>query len=121
LFQIMWGGMIPYYTTFYLCKASLLSMYLQLFPCFMTKRRILLWVTIAYCSLAYVVTISLQLFLCFPIERNWQAMTCPLPVPSQLTPILKVRHRTRASVRPGCDSHRVPDRLGVAHFREHHA
>ncbi|KAJ3456013.1 hypothetical protein MRS44_016036 [Fusarium solani] len=45
LLRIMWGGMIPYYTTFYLCKASLLSIYLQLFPCFMKKRRILLSVT----------------------------------------------------------------------------
>ncbi|KAH6879881.1 hypothetical protein B0T10DRAFT_532155 [Thelonectria olida] len=66
-----WGGIIPYYTTFYLCKASLLSFYLQLFPRFMKRRRILLWVAVAYCSLAYVVTISLQLFLCFPVERNW--------------------------------------------------
>ncbi|KAH7139747.1 hypothetical protein B0J13DRAFT_67579 [Dactylonectria estremocensis] len=71
LLRIMRAGLIPYLTTFYLCKASLLAVYLQLFPFFMTKRRIALWVAIAYCAAAYIVTMCLVLFLCFPIDRNW--------------------------------------------------
>ncbi|KAH7120492.1 hypothetical protein EDB81DRAFT_914107 [Dactylonectria macrodidyma] len=71
LLRIMWAGLIPYFTTFYLCKASLLAVYLQLFPIFMIKRRIALWVTVGYCAVAYVVTMCLVLFLCFPIDRNW--------------------------------------------------
>ncbi|RYP11064.1 hypothetical protein DL765_007897 [Monosporascus sp. GIB2] len=76
MLKLLWASTIPFFTTFYLSKASLLATYLQLFPCFMVKRRILLWVTIGYCAGAYIATISLQLFLCFPIERNW-AVTQP--------------------------------------------
>ncbi|KAH7137764.1 hypothetical protein EDB81DRAFT_844225 [Dactylonectria macrodidyma] len=72
--RMMWAALIPFFTTFYLCKASLLAVYLELFPPFMTKRRIVLWTTIIYSALAYVVSICLQLFLCFPIERNWTIM-----------------------------------------------
>ncbi|EMT74498.1 hypothetical protein NOF04DRAFT_14019 [Fusarium oxysporum II5] len=69
--RLSWAAMFPFLTTFYLCKASLLAVYLQLFPTFMKTRRILLWITIAYCAAAYIVTISLQLFLCLPVWRNW--------------------------------------------------
>ncbi|KAH7141530.1 hypothetical protein B0J13DRAFT_585862 [Dactylonectria estremocensis] len=69
--KMIWASVIPFFTTFYLCKASLLFMYLQLFPRFMKKRRIALWATIIYCAVAYIVSMSLQLFLCFPIQRNW--------------------------------------------------
>ncbi|KAJ3524775.1 hypothetical protein NM208_g11921 [Fusarium decemcellulare] len=68
---IMWVGAIPFFTTFYLCKASLLAVYLQLFPPFMLKRRMALWAVIVYCALAYLATIFVQLFACFPIQRNW--------------------------------------------------
>ncbi|KAF5704125.1 hypothetical protein FMUND_12667 [Fusarium mundagurra] len=61
----------PFYTTFYLCKASLLVIYLQLFPPFMVIRRLMVWIVVVYCVCAYIVTISLQLFLCYPIQRNW--------------------------------------------------
>lgn len=101
LLKIMWAGTIPYFTTFYLCKASLLSCYLQLFPRFMKKRRILLWVTIGYCTLSYVATILIQLFFCFPIERNW------------------VHHQTRDHVRADLDKNSVPDHLGVTLFGKH--
>ncbi|KIL90492.1 hypothetical protein FAVG1_06224 [Fusarium avenaceum] len=41
--KYMWACVIPFFTTFYLCKASLLVVYLQLFPPFMKKRRIVVW------------------------------------------------------------------------------
>ncbi|KAF5648594.1 hypothetical protein F52700_910 [Fusarium sp. NRRL 52700] len=66
-----WVNPFPFYTTFYLCKASLLVIYLQLFPPFMVIRRLMVWIVVVYCVCAYIVTISLQLFLCYPIERNW--------------------------------------------------
>lgn len=70
----MWASVIPFFVTFYLCKASLLVVYLQLFPPFMTKRRIILWSVVAYCACALIVSLCLQLFLCFPIKRNWYAV-----------------------------------------------
>ncbi|KAH7150850.1 hypothetical protein DER46DRAFT_513355, partial [Fusarium sp. MPI-SDFR-AT-0072] len=66
-----WVNPFPFYTTFYLCKASLLVIYLQLFPPFMVIRRLMVWIVVLYCVCAYIVTISLQLFLCYPIQRNW--------------------------------------------------
>ncbi|KAK2688334.1 hypothetical protein QWA68_013019 [Fusarium oxysporum] len=66
-----WVNPFPFYTTFYLCKASLLVIYLQLFPPFMVIRRLMVWIVVVYCVCAYIVTISLQLFLCYPIQRNW--------------------------------------------------
>ncbi|KAF5591866.1 integral membrane protein [Fusarium pseudocircinatum] len=66
-----WVNTFPFYTTFYLCKASLLVIYLQLFPPFMVMRRLMVWIVVVYCICAYVITISLQLFLCYPIQRNW--------------------------------------------------
>ncbi|KAF4494043.1 integral membrane [Fusarium agapanthi] len=66
-----WVNPFPFYTTFYLCKASLLVIYLQLFPPFMVMRRLMVWIVVVYCICAYIATISLQLFLCYPIERNW--------------------------------------------------
>ncbi|KAI3571934.1 hypothetical protein IWW34DRAFT_638448 [Fusarium oxysporum f. sp. albedinis] len=74
--RMLWASVIPLFTTFYLCKASLLAVYLQLFPnpfFFFNQYNMListLWVVIGYCAIAYVVSIGLQLFLCFPIERN---------------------------------------------------
>ncbi|RBQ67904.1 hypothetical protein FVER14953_21121 [Fusarium verticillioides] len=73
--QYNWVNPFPFYTTFYLCKASLLVIYLQLFPPFMVMRRLMVWIVVVYCVCAYIVTISLQLFLCYPIERNWYYST----------------------------------------------
>ncbi|KAF5985870.1 integral membrane protein [Fusarium coicis] len=72
--QYMWASVIPFFVTFYLCKASLLVVYLQLFPPFMTKRRIVLWSVVGYCACALIVSLCLQLFLCFPIRRNWSIL-----------------------------------------------
>ncbi|KAF4451840.1 hypothetical protein F53441_5159 [Fusarium austroafricanum] len=76
--RYMWAGIIPFFVTFYLCKASLLVIYLQLFPPFMKKRRMVLWGTVFYCAAAFITSLCLQLFLCFPIERNWSVLG-PLP------------------------------------------
>jgi hypothetical protein len=69
--RLVMNYVIPFYTTFYLCKASLLAVFLQLFPIFMVKRRALLWAVVVYCILAYTVTISLHLFICYPVKRKW--------------------------------------------------
>lgn len=61
---------IPLWSSFYLCKASLLAAYLTLFEEFMKKRRFFLWVTIAYNVVAYVVSLAALLFICEP-ERYW--------------------------------------------------
>ncbi|CEI65855.1 unnamed protein product [Fusarium venenatum] len=47
--KFTWANAIPFFSTFYLCKASLLVVYLQLFPTFMRKARIVLWGVVAYC------------------------------------------------------------------------
>ncbi|RKL00689.1 hypothetical protein BFJ68_g12689 [Fusarium oxysporum] len=72
--RYMWASVIPFFVTFYLCKASLLVVYLQLFPPFMIKRRIILWSVVGYCACALIVSLCLQLFLCFPIKRNWSIL-----------------------------------------------
>lgn len=72
--KITWAVTIPFFTTFYLCKASLLVVYLQVFPTFMRKARIVLWAVVAYCVCAYVVSMSLVIFLCFPTQRNWSVL-----------------------------------------------
>ncbi|KAF7555266.1 hypothetical protein G7Z17_g2311 [Cylindrodendrum hubeiense] len=71
ILKILWAWCFPFFTTHYLSKASLLAFYLHLFPIFMVKRRLVLWATIAYCVVAYIVSISVVLFVCFPIDRNW--------------------------------------------------
>ncbi|ENH74262.1 hypothetical protein FOC1_g10004865 [Fusarium oxysporum f. sp. cubense race 1] len=79
--QYNWVNPFPFYTTFYLCKASLLVIYLQLFPPFMVIRRLMVWIVVVYCVCAYIVTISLQLFLCYPIQRNWYYRTIIFEIP----------------------------------------
>ncbi|KAG8676127.1 hypothetical protein FPOAC2_02210 [Fusarium poae] len=69
--KFTWANSIPFFSTFYLCKASLLVVYLQLFPTFMRKARIVLWGVVAYCMCAFIISMSLVIFLCFPTERNW--------------------------------------------------
>ncbi|KAJ3512517.1 hypothetical protein NM208_g15314 [Fusarium decemcellulare] len=69
--QLFFASYFPYYTTFYLCKAALLAVYLQVFPDFMVKRRIFLWVTIGFVAVSYVATIVLIFCICLPLERNW--------------------------------------------------
>ncbi|KAI1060858.1 hypothetical protein LB507_010148 [Fusarium sp. FIESC RH6] len=61
----------PFHTTFYLSKAALLSVYLQVFPSFMVKRRRFLWAVIAYVAASYTTTILLLTCLCLPTWRHW--------------------------------------------------
>ncbi|KAL6361027.1 hypothetical protein LRP88_04489 [Fusarium phalaenopsidis] len=78
--QLFFAVNFPFYTTFYLCKAALLAVYLQVFPEFMVKRRIFLWVTIVFVVIAYIVTITLIFTICLPLERNWEISvqkSCP--------------------------------------------
>lgn len=71
LWQTMWLTQIAFWTTCSLSKAALLSTYLQIFPKFMQKRRIFLWVTIVYVVLAYIMSIILLLSICVPISTYW--------------------------------------------------
>ncbi|KAH8684032.1 hypothetical protein BGZ61DRAFT_534715 [Ilyonectria robusta] len=80
IFKTFWLANIPLCTTLYLSKAALLSMYLQIFPEFMRKRRIFLWAVITYVAMAYVTTILLIFCICIPFETNWDMdpqSTCP--------------------------------------------
>ncbi|RGP77778.1 hypothetical protein FLONG3_4072 [Fusarium longipes] len=52
-------------------RAALLSVYLQVFPVFMVKRRIFLRVTIWIVAFSYVITILLILCVCVPLPRHW--------------------------------------------------
>ncbi|KAF4445335.1 hypothetical protein F53441_10884 [Fusarium austroafricanum] len=61
----------PFYTTFYLSKAALLSVYLQIFPDFMVKRRRFIWAIIIYVAMGYVITILVLSLSCLPTWRNW--------------------------------------------------
>lgn len=69
--QLLWASQFPFFLTFNLAKATLLSIYMRLFPVFMVKRRIVVWAVIVYCAAAFVATIFLTLFICYPVERNW--------------------------------------------------
>ncbi|KAJ4206934.1 hypothetical protein NW759_014124 [Fusarium solani] len=78
--QLFFAVNFPFYTTFYLCKAALLAVYLQVFPEFMVKRRIFLWATIVFVVIAYIITITLIFTICLPLERNWEISvteSCP--------------------------------------------
>ncbi|KAH7126523.1 hypothetical protein B0J13DRAFT_149012 [Dactylonectria estremocensis] len=79
LFKMLWMFNIPFFSTLYLCKAALLSMYLPIFPIFMGKRRIFLWMTIVFVFLSYLITMVLLFCICTPIESVWdlEPRSCP--------------------------------------------
>jgi hypothetical protein len=68
---MLWASVIPFYATLYLCKLSLVAVYFQLFPDFMVKLRVALWVTVAFCSASWTVSMGVHIFLCWPLERLW--------------------------------------------------
>ncbi|KAH8734169.1 hypothetical protein BGZ61DRAFT_491579 [Ilyonectria robusta] len=79
--EMFWFISIPFYMTLYFSKAALLSMYLQIFPNFMRKRRMFLWATIIYVALSFAASILLFCLICLPIETNWDLSTqstCPV-------------------------------------------
>lgn len=69
--QLYYFADYPFYVTFYLSKAALLAVYLQIFPVFMVKRRRFLWVVIVYVAMGFVITILLLSLSCLPVWRNW--------------------------------------------------
>jgi len=69
-----WVSNFPFFTALYMCKAAILSFYLQLFPTFMHLRRKILWAAITYTFISYVLSLLLNTFLCHPIRRNWYAI-----------------------------------------------
>ncbi|CCF32324.1 hypothetical protein CH063_04735, partial [Colletotrichum higginsianum] len=71
IWKLQWGGQFPFFTAFYLCKATLLTLYARFFPVFMQTRRKILWGTMAFCGCAYLATILTTLTICRPIEGNW--------------------------------------------------
>ncbi|KAH7335100.1 hypothetical protein BKA66DRAFT_379166, partial [Pyrenochaeta sp. MPI-SDFR-AT-0127] len=71
--RYFWATNIPFYATIYLCKASILAFYLDLFPRHNHLHRTLLYAVIGYSASAFVVSLFLVLFLCFPVERQWFA------------------------------------------------
>ncbi|KAG8671951.1 hypothetical protein FPOAC2_05315 [Fusarium poae] len=77
--KLLFACNFPFYTTLYLCKAVLLSVYLQAFPEFMVKRRRFLWATIWITAISYVTTIMIIMCNCLPLARHWDLdsdMTC---------------------------------------------
>ncbi|KAL0765961.1 hypothetical protein CaCOL14_011702 [Colletotrichum acutatum] len=69
--QLQWSGQFPFFTAFYLCKATLLSLYARFFPIFMETRRKILWGTMVYCGCAYITNILTLLLICRPLQGNW--------------------------------------------------
>ncbi|WAO91473.1 Hypothetical protein NCS54_00894600 [Fusarium falciforme] len=78
--RMIWSSVFPFFTSLYFCKFALLATYLQLFPRFMKKLRVALYVAIVYCVSGYLVSMSVQLFLCWPIEGNWSFASNPAVV-----------------------------------------
>ncbi|KAF2178729.1 hypothetical protein K469DRAFT_598726, partial [Zopfia rhizophila CBS 207.26] len=61
-------GSFPYFTIFYLYKATILAFYLQICPVFLHVHKIILRTAIAYTLIGYIILILLNLLLCFPVE-----------------------------------------------------
>uniref|UniRef100_A0A8H7K1X5 Rhodopsin domain-containing protein n=1 Tax=Bionectria ochroleuca TaxID=29856 RepID=A0A8H7K1X5_BIOOC len=62
---------IPFLSIFYLCKVLLVTLYIDLFPLFMTKRRIILWAAVAYIIIVYLLSILIFICVCILVQRNW--------------------------------------------------
>ncbi|KAF2174470.1 hypothetical protein K469DRAFT_614309, partial [Zopfia rhizophila CBS 207.26] len=77
--RYFWATNFPFYATIYLCKASVLAFYLDLFPRHVHLHRTLLYVVIGYSVAGFAISICMTLFLCFPVERQWSigARMCP--------------------------------------------
>lgn len=72
LTKMLWASFIPFFATLYLCKLSLLAVYFQLFPLFMRKLRIALWITTIYVVCSWIVSFCINMFMCWPVRRLWQ-------------------------------------------------
>ncbi|KAM7205413.1 hypothetical protein V8F20_003182 [Naviculisporaceae sp. PSN 640] len=85
--KVTWMSVIPFFCALYLCKASLLAVYLQLFPKHMKVQRKILYGVIGYVCCAFVASMCTHLFMCLPIRGNWSVITepeiaCPSYVPA---------------------------------------
>ncbi|KAH7150539.1 hypothetical protein B0J13DRAFT_661488, partial [Dactylonectria estremocensis] len=81
VFKLFWYWNIPVWSTLTLNKLTLLTLYLQIFPDFMRKRRILLWLTIAYVTASFGASVALLFLICHPIRDSWDldhAGHCPI-------------------------------------------
>lgn len=67
----MFISQFAFQTTFYVCKAALLAVYVQIFPPFMKKRRIFLWTTVALVAISYLASLLIFVFVCSPPSRAW--------------------------------------------------
>ncbi|KAF7555856.1 hypothetical protein G7046_g6458 [Stylonectria norvegica] len=79
--KMFFASSIPFYTTFYLCRAALLDVYLQAFPKFLHKRRMFLWAVVVFTACAYTASILMIFLICLPVRRNWSIMpqdACPV-------------------------------------------
>ncbi|CAG9983165.1 unnamed protein product [Clonostachys byssicola] len=74
--KLRWSSTIPFIITCWLCKGTLLTVYLKIFPAFMVKRRILLWTTLAYIILCPIVILIEMFRMCIPLEKNWMGDKC---------------------------------------------
>ncbi|EXL39275.1 hypothetical protein FOCG_18108 [Fusarium oxysporum f. sp. radicis-lycopersici 26381] len=94
ILKLFWFSNIPFHTTFYLCKAALLAVYLQLFPSFMVKRRIFLWAVITYVAVAYIATMLVLFCICLPLSGNWDLdpNTCPTSSVAQVFQVAWALH-----------------------------
>ncbi|VZI02822.1 unnamed protein product [Fusarium fujikuroi] len=106
-YKLYYFSTYPFYVTFYLSKAALLAVYLQIFPSFMVKRRRFLWVVIIYVAIGFVITILLLSLSCLPIWRNWWDLIGPkmhsadiliFILPWLVIPELTLRRRLRYSL-----------------------
>ncbi|KAJ4009259.1 hypothetical protein NW752_009558 [Fusarium irregulare] len=71
ILKLHWISTLPLIMSFYLCKAALLSVYHQVIPRFMTKRRTFLWVTVGYVVVSFITTVTLLFTICTPVNRWW--------------------------------------------------
>ncbi|KAK4214620.1 hypothetical protein QBC37DRAFT_314074 [Rhypophila decipiens] len=85
--KVTWFGVFPFFFALYLCKASLLAVYLQLFPKHLKLQRRILYCVMGYVSVAFCASILTQIFICLPIRGNWTVITepeiaCPMSAPA---------------------------------------
>ncbi|KAM5376340.1 hypothetical protein ACJZ2D_005562 [Fusarium nematophilum] len=71
ILMYFWARGFPFFTAFYLYKAALLVFYVQMIPEFFTVYRAVLWGTIVYSGLGFIISVLLNLVICLPVERNW--------------------------------------------------
>ncbi|TLD33164.1 hypothetical protein PspLS_00192 [Pyricularia sp. CBS 133598] len=83
ILKYLFGAVLTFYLSYYLCKFAILSVYLQLFPRHMKGIRYALYGTIGCNVGAFMATILIILLSCVPVERNWSLDpndACPINI-----------------------------------------